>query len=460
MWWSALALGQTVVLDGVVESGGPPFVYLPFDVPAGVGELRVTHTSETDAVLDWGLRGPDGDSRGWGGGNPESVWLTADAASRGYLPGVPAGRWSLVIGKARPIDGPMPYRASVELLADAESTGPQRRAYVPVEPLVVEERWYAGDFHVHSWQSGDADAQLDDIAALARERGLDFVVLSDHNTTSTVGFLADAQARHPDVLFVPGMEFTTYGGHMNAIGSTIPLPFTEQGEGVAPAIEAVRREGGVVSINHPALDLGTLCIGCAWTFPLEPGDVDAVEIQTGGLAPVGALFTDASLAFWEGLTSPTALPAALGGSDDHNAGIGLSFTESPIGSPTTMVHAEALSVEALMEGIRAGRTVVKLQGPDDPMLDLSADGVVEARVTGDVDGIRFVVDGAVQPDIVPVDGIARLAIEPAGQIVRAEAWRDGERRTVTSHVVFEAPAGCGCTTGGTWRWPALRRRGQ
>jgi hypothetical protein len=37
-----------------------------------------------------------------------------------------------------------------------------------------------------------------------------------------------------------------------------------------------------------------------------------------------------------------------------------------------MVYATELSVPAILAGVRAGRTVVKLQGPDDPMVDLRA----------------------------------------------------------------------------------------
>ena len=70
-------------------------------------------------------------------------------------------------------------------------------------PISDEARWYAGDFHVHSSESGDARASMDEAAALATSRGLDFIHLAEHNTTSQLQFYGAVQARHPDLLLVP-----------------------------------------------------------------------------------------------------------------------------------------------------------------------------------------------------------------------------------------------------------------
>ena len=39
-----------------------------------------------------------------------------------------------------------------------------------------------------------------------------------------------------------------------------------------------------------------------------------------------------------------------------------------------MIYAEELSVDAIVEGIRNGRVVVKVNSPDDPMLDTQLSG--------------------------------------------------------------------------------------
>ncbi|MCA9786893.1 MAG: hypothetical protein KC488_10090, partial [Candidatus Cloacimonetes bacterium] len=63
----------------------------------------------------------------------------------------------------------------------------------------------AGDFHVHSVHSGDARPTLDEIATAAEQVGLDFVEISEHDTTAHLQLLSAVQARHPGVLLVPGI---------------------------------------------------------------------------------------------------------------------------------------------------------------------------------------------------------------------------------------------------------------
>jgi hypothetical protein len=82
--------------------------------------------------------------------------------------------------------------------------------------------------------------------------------------------------------------------------------------------------------------------------------------------PVGKLFTPKAIEMWDALCSDGRHVAAIGGSDDHQGGVGMGAFYSPIGSPTTMVFASELSAAAIIEGIKNGRTVVKLQGPSDP----------------------------------------------------------------------------------------------
>jgi hypothetical protein len=74
--------------------------------------------------------------------------------------------------------------------------------------------------------------------------------------------------------------------------------------------------------------------------------------------------------------------AAVGGSDSHNA------TSPPgppgsIGWPATVVEADELSVPAILEGIRAGRTFVDLTSSSDKVIDFEAEsGSTHASMGG------------------------------------------------------------------------------
>src|SRR5262245_10305833 len=326
---STLALSQETVisLDGVVPEGEETPFFLPFDVPEGIAEIEVRHDdlSETN-ILDWGLDDPNG-FRGWGGGNVEPAVVGVEAASRSYVPGpIPPGQWEVVVGKAKVREFPARYTVQLTL-REVTRLAPQteRRPYVAPPPLETGARWYVGDFHVHSRESGDAHPTIDEVLDFATGRGLDFVLLSEHNTNSQLTLYGAAQDRHPDVLLLPGAEFTTYGGHANAIGTTewVDHRIGVRGATIEDAIRNVHDQGGLFSINHPLLHVGDLCIGCGWDHPIDPREIDGVEIQTGVFP---------GLAFWEDLVAQGSHAAAVGGSDDHRAGRDLGPVDSPIGT--------------------------------------------------------------------------------------------------------------------------------
>jgi hypothetical protein len=422
--WPSVAVGQdTLTFADEAPDDGLDHFFVPFDVPAGTVEIAITHDDLSEAnILDWGLLDDTGAFRGWGGGNAEPIVVGVDAASRSYLTGpIQAGTWRVVVGKAKIAEPPGEYTIEVKLRATPTLTAqPERSPYVATPALEVGPRWYAGDLHVHSLESGDARPTIDDVATFARARGLDFVHLSEHNTVSQHDFLVDAQSRHPALLLIPGMEWTTYSGHAGTIGLTdwadhkVGMP----GVTAVAAANAVHEQGALFNIHHPVLDLGDMCIGCAWTLEVPPEAIDGVEVAGGGWEQSGYIFTRDAIAWWDALCDRGAHAAALGGSDDHKGGRDLGLFDSPIGNPTTMVYADELSVESIIRGIRDGRTVVKLQGPSDPMIELESDPpregdtisaqyvVLRATVEGAAAGttqVRFVKNG--QPlDAVGIDG--------------------------------------------------------
>lgn len=458
----------TVTLEGEVPDDGLEHFRLPFEVPVGYAEIEVRHDDLSDTnILDWGLDDPAG-WRGWGGGNSEPAIVNAEAASRSYIPGpISAGTWNVVVGKAKIVETPARYQVNVVLRTETTLPPQTRRPYVASAALEEGERWYQGDLHVHSTESGDASATLDEIADLAASRGLDFVVITDHNTVSHLDLLVDAQARHPDVLLIPGTEFTTYAGHANAFGvrEWVDHKIGQPGITITGAAAAYTAQGALFSINHPALDLGETCIGCAWDQEIPVDDLASMEIGTGGWNPVGNLFTPRAIEIWDGLCADGHRIAAVGGSDDHRAGTGTDPFASPIGNPTTLVWASELSEGAILAGIAAGQTVVKLQDPDDPMAELALAGsTASVTVTAGVGNeLQWVVDGvAGQPVAIDADPfVATTDLADGAARVRAEVWVFGAPRTVTSHLwVGDQPPetapddgkGCGCGTvaGGGW----------
>lgn len=358
----------TIHLVGDVPDDAATHFFLDFEVPEGTAEIEVQHDDlSAQNILDWGLDDPNG-FRGWGGGNGEPAIVGVEAASRSYVPGpIPVGTWEVVVGKAKIIETPASYDVCI-ILRTVATLPPQPRApYQDPGVLDTAKRWYAGDFHVHSRQSGDAHPTIEETMQFAQSVGLDFMMLSEHNTNSGLTLYASVQPSFPKLLLFPGVEWTTYAGHAGGIGATqwVDHKLGVRGATAAGAIQQYHDQGALFSINHPEVPGGNFCIGCPWEIPVDPTIIDGVEVQSGIWAAVD---------YWEQMCADGSHAAALGGSDDHDGGQGSGALYSPIGTPTTMVLADSLSVDAILEGVRNGRTVVKVNGIDGPMIETELTG--------------------------------------------------------------------------------------
>ncbi len=364
-----VALAQDpIVIQGEVPTGDETHFFVAFDVPERIVEIEVQHDNLTEGnILDWGLDDPNG-FRGWGGGNSQPAIVGVEAASRSYIPGpIPAGTWEVVIGKARIDEVPAEYEITILLRTEATLEPQPNDPYEDPGVLNPEAGWYAGDLHVHTRESGDSQALMEESLDYPRDVGLDFIMLSEHNTNSGLRYYVTLQPDYPDVLIVPGVEWTTYAGHANALGATewVDHKTGVRGVTVEGAIEAYQEQGAFFYPTHPDEPDSVFCIGCEWGYEVDPATLDGVEVWSGIWK---------SIDFWETAAADGSHAVAIAGSDDHSAGQGNMVTGRPIGTPTVMVYAENLGVDAILEGVRAGRTVVKVNGIDDPMLETELSG--------------------------------------------------------------------------------------
>ena len=59
----------------------------------------------------------------------------------------------------------------------------------------------------------------------AAARGLDFIAISDHNTTSHYNDMRELQPYFDRLLLIPAREITTFQGHANVYGPTDFIDF-------------------------------------------------------------------------------------------------------------------------------------------------------------------------------------------------------------------------------------------
>ena len=410
------AVLSSVSFSGTATPGGGDYIDVPFTVPAGTVEIHITKTYTTGAnILDFGVFAPDG-FRGWGGGLTDDIVIGVDQSSRGYLPGpITAGDgWTVAIGKAKLGSAGTPWTVTITFL-DAESLPVLPKAdWTPVV-MSPDKRWYKGDFHVHSTESGDAHATLEENVDLAHMRGLDFINMSDHNTISQHALIAAQQPSWP-ILVLRGAEITTYSGHGNGVGlvNYVDHRLGHDGRTMANVIDDVVAQGALFIINHPMANLGTDCIGCAWqhTDDIPWDEVSGIEVLTSGYDIGVQVFTPKVLALWDQEEDAGHRISAVTGSDDHTAGQNEGTTGSPVGSPCTRVLADNLSEAAIMDGVRHQHTIADLRGPDDPPVDVTAHDRKGGTAT-------------IGDDVTDLTGLDVHVTSGSGDFI--QIWRDGAK---------------------------------
>ena len=112
-----------------------------------------------------------------------------------------------------------------------------------------------GICHVHSRWSYDGCHDLAEIGEAARTRGLDFILMSEHNRTLTEASMAafvsecEAVTRASGVLVVPGIECEATPDYVHVLGYGVRTLVSERRVGAIA--EAIRAAGGFSVLAHP-----------------------------------------------------------------------------------------------------------------------------------------------------------------------------------------------------------------
>lgn len=189
---------QTQTVTGVFPRGARDWVYLPVEIPNGVREIAVDYQYDRPTVpggergnaLDIGIFDESGIGlgnargfRGWSGGFRTSFAISASDATPGYLPGpVRKGRWHIIVGPYSV--APQGLTWTIHVTLRYGEPGPAfTPSYAPESVPGRGRAWYRGDMHLHTVHS-DGSFLPEEVAAGARAAALDFIVSTDHNTSS------------------------------------------------------------------------------------------------------------------------------------------------------------------------------------------------------------------------------------------------------------------------------------
>ena len=382
---------QKLSFHGAFKRGDPdvPYRYLLFDMPAGARRLEVSYHFErpdegpADAV-DIGVfdsRGIDflaGGFRGWSGSARSGFFITPSQATPGYIRGpLSPGPWRLLLGCPLKRSEQLGYRVELSLDiepgADAEEDPPPigRPSHGRSAPPSSGGGWYRGDFHSHTVHS-DGYNTIDEYVVEARRVGLDFLAITDHNTSSHFEEIAERPVRN-DLLLIPGEEITTAWGHANVWGTGGWVDFRcTDDAGMQRVLEFVHAQGGLFSPNHPKRG-----------YPWEYEGVRGYRVVEAWQGPWRFANTE-SLDFWERRLRDGERVTAVGGSDCHAIPPAAPIHPWTLGNPCTWVYTQRpLDEAAVLDAVRAGHVFCS-EDPTGPFLELTASCRGRSYLMGDV----------------------------------------------------------------------------
>ncbi len=376
----------SVVLTGLwpyADRQRAPYLYIPFDVPPGVGTLRAAYRTTLKSGagsehVDIGIFDPRGHAfgsaagfRGWSGAARDHFYLSEAAATPGYIAGpLEPGTWHIVLGTESRKQADVTYTVEVQFDAEAApgSPAPQRAPFSD-SCLRGGPAYFRGDLHCHTVHS-DGMHPLETVAQRACDRGLDFLCITNHNVLATQ---ADLAAEWLDAfLLMGGQEVTTYRGHLNVWGIRDWVEFRAHTDDQMQAIvAAAHARGAVTSINHPRDG------GPAWEYEHLPS-IDCLEVWNGPWV----VNNYQSLTLYDRLLCQGRRMTAVGGSDIHV----VSMPDAPypyeLGNPTTHVYAGELSERGILDGLRMGRICITAD-PTEQWAELRAEAGGQSAVMGE-----------------------------------------------------------------------------
>jgi len=351
------------------------YLYVEFEVPEGIKYIEISYSfsREKGCIIDIGIIDSKGRFRGWSGSSKKNFFISREKATPGYIEGeIDPGNWIVILGLAKiPENEICKYTVRIcmsrKISRDADiRNSTEFRSYIKNNSAKEKNantshrlRWIKGDLHTHTIHS-DGRNTIHDLIYKAVEKGLEYVAITDHNTTSTSLEIKRLEERGDiiPVKILPGIEITTYYGHMNVWGGEWFDFRLRTREDFISIIREVHRRNLAISINHPVRGIVD-CIGCDFLFRDIRG-FDALEVWNG---PWFAGNSNA-LEWWHDILCERYRVSAVGGSDYHGN------RESPVdlGIPTTYIYADIDSIESIIEAIKEGRTFVTAT-PSGPVIN-------------------------------------------------------------------------------------------
>jgi predicted metal-dependent phosphoesterase TrpH len=194
------------------------------------------------------------------------------------------------------------------------------------------------ELHTHSALSYDGRDPVEELLEEANAAGLDALAVTDHDEIDA-SLEAARLAPEYDLLGIPGIEVSSDAGHVLGLGVETAIP---EGLSFHETIDRIHDHGGIAIVPHPFQELRKGVLRAVSKEDLRAAD--AIEVYNS------RLLTGRANRQAKRLAQEFGMPMTAG-SDAHIAEM--------VGQAFTVVDTDERSVDAILDGIRAGETVLR-----------------------------------------------------------------------------------------------------
>lgn len=216
-------------------------------------------------------------------------------------------------------------------------------------------KWIAVETHTHTVHS-DAKFTVAELLEAAHQAQLDAIVISDHNTDTA---LEEVPANQREPMVIPGIEWTSFYGHVVLIGPERFVEFRDlTTKNLDEHLRAAHEAGAVAVMAHPCCLGEPFCCGCHWDFEVPDWkEMDALEVWSEDNPSLNPR-NGCAYKLWNRKLAEGFTPTALSARDWHR-----NFAaDIPFGVNYMQVEEGISVTEAVKNAIRAGRSYFSL-GP-------------------------------------------------------------------------------------------------
>jgi Predicted metal-dependent phosphoesterases (PHP family) len=218
--------------------------------------------------------------------------------------------------------------------------------------------WLPSELHTHTLHSDGAMTLLQ-LAQSAKALGLRCIALTDHNTISGHAEIESVQ-RQTGITIIPGLEWTTFYGHMTVLGVTEYVDWKDIGpDEIDKGIDRIHCSGGLAGIAHPFRPGSPICTGCYWDFDVRDWEKpDMIEVWSETFPSINPV-NQRAFDLWQKRLAGGARLTAVAGRDWHR-----NDTSGPVAVTYLQISVRSSIplLQRTLAAIKNGKVVVSM-GP-------------------------------------------------------------------------------------------------